>query len=71
MFIFFFFYLNIKINERLVLALLLGRAPGKRARPRLLGLVGEGALGQENFGLVREYWLSLDPPNFPLKPGSW
>lgn len=49
-----FFYLDIKIKERLVLALLLGRAPGDRALPTFLGLVVEGDWGQDNFGLIRK-----------------
>jgi len=53
MFILFFLNLNIKIKERLVPALFMGRAPGERARPRFLGLVGERGWDQNNLGLIR------------------
>ena len=32
----------------------MGRAPRERARPRLLGLVGEKGWGQDNFGPIRK-----------------
>ena len=64
--LFFFLNLNIQIKERLVPALFTGRAPGERARPRLLGLVGERGWDQNNLGLIRKE-VSLDLPNFSLK----
>lgn len=67
MFILFFFKnLNIKVKERLVPALFMGKAPGERARPRLLGLVGERGWDQNDLGLIRKE-VSTDLPNFSLK----
>ena len=47
-----------------------GRLQEGRARPKFLGLVGGGREAKTTLASSEKFWLTLDLPNYSLKPGK-